>query len=125
MTTISKGEILRPSSTTTIINAGERQGSREIRGAVRYRPTDLLEPDHLALPLSHDGLVILYAEHGPTERLREIAEKMERDGFRDVRVYDGTLADFENAGGVTQDPTLEQTVPPQRPDEVDDLDRRL
>ena len=30
------------------------QGKREIRGAIRYRPHDLLEPEHLVLPLEHD-----------------------------------------------------------------------
>jgi hypothetical protein len=125
MTTISLDELLRPGPNATIINAGEHAGKREIRGAVRYRPADLLVPPHLALPIPHDGSVILYAEHGPTERLHEIAAKLEGDGFTDVRIFDGTLAEFEAGGGATQDPSLEQTVPPQQPDEVNRLDRRL
>lgn len=108
----------------TIINAGKHAGHREIRGAVRYRPDDLLEPAHLAIPLPHDRPVVLYAEHGADHTLEQIAEKMRGDGFRDVRVLDLSIKDWEAAGGETQDPSMEQVVPPQRPEEVQDLDRR-
>lgn len=110
---------------TTIINAGKHQGKREIRGAIRYRPGDLLEAEHLALPLEHDKPVILYAEGGRDDQLDRIAEKMRADGFTDVRVYEGTFAAYEQAGGETQPASFEQPVPPARPDEVQDLDRRL
>jgi hypothetical protein len=125
MATTSLNELIAAGPKVTIINAGDRQGAREIRGAVRYRPSDLLEPEHLALPIAREQPVILYAAHGPTEKLREIADKLRGDGFADVRVAEVTLADYEQAGGETQEPTLEQVVPPMRPDEVQDLDRRL
>ena len=35
-------------SGATILNVGKHGGHREIRGAVRYRPHDLLTPDRLA-----------------------------------------------------------------------------
>jgi hypothetical protein len=86
---VSSSELLSQDPYTTIINAGEHPGKREIRGAVRYRPGDLLEAEHLAF------------------------------------VYEGTLAAYEQAGGATQDASVEQVVPPSQPDEVSFLDRRL
>jgi hypothetical protein len=125
MATTSVNDLIAADPKVTIINAGDRQGGREIRGAVRYRPSDLLEPEHLALPIDREEPVILYAEHGPTDKLREIADKLRGDGFADVRVADVTLADYEQAGGETQEASLEQVVPPMRPEQVQDLDRRL
>lgn len=111
MTTTSIDELLRHDDRVTIINAGRHQGKREIRGALRYRPEDLLEHEHLALPIAHDRPVILYAEHGPDDTLRDIAEKLRRYGFADVRVADVSLDAFEQAGGLTQEPSVEQVVP--------------
>jgi 3-mercaptopyruvate sulfurtransferase SseA len=122
---ISANELLAGDPGTTIINAGKSAGKREIRGAIRYRPSDLLEAEHLALPIAHDRRVILYAEGGGDETLARIADKMRSQGFRDVRVFEGTLAAYEQAGGETQEPSLEQVVPPSAPDEVQKLDRRL
>lgn len=119
MTTISVDQLLRPEPQTTIINAGDHQGSREIRGAVRYNPHDLLDADHLALPIAHDATVILYAEQGPSPKLHEIAEKMLHDGFADVRVADVRLEDYEDLGGATQDPSIAQAVPPMRPENAE------
>jgi len=114
---IAEGNLIILDPQTTIINAGRSAGKREIRGAIRYRPSDLLEADHLALPIDHHQRVILYAEGGQDETLARISEKMRADGFTDVRVYEGTLA-YEQAGGATQDPSLEQAVPPSEPDEA-------
>ena len=122
---ISAGEVLNHDPHTTIINAGKHAGKREIRGAIRYRPDDLLEAEHLVLPLEHDRRVILYAEHGSDETLFQIADKMRADGFTDVRVLEGTLAAYEQAGGETQEASMEQVVPATKPDEVQSLDRRL
>lgn len=125
MTTISLDELLHPADRATIINAGDHQGHREIRGAVRYRPQDLLEAEHLVLPIAHDQAVILYAEHGPTPKLGEIAEKMAHQGFADVRVANTSLADYESRGGETQEPSIEQVVAPSKATEAQALDRQV
>ena len=122
---ITTGELLARNPRTTVINAGGHAGKREIRGAIRYRPSDLLLPEHLSLPIAREERVILYAEHGSDETLNRIAGKMQADGFIDVRIYDGTFADYEAAGGATQEASTEQVVPPARPDEEQALDRRL
>ncbi len=110
---------------STIINAGEHAGEREIAGAIRYRPHDLLEPEHLALPIARDTPVVLYDSRGPSGKLDEIADKLTGDGFNDVRILDASLRDWEKRGLPVQEPTIEQIVPPQRPSQVDGLDRRL
>ncbi len=123
--TISADELIALGPEATILNVGHRAGSREIAGAVRYRPSDLLEVEHLALPIDREHPVVLYADHGPDEHVEQIATKLRADGFADVRVFNATLRVFEDAGGETQDPSMEQIVPPQRPDHVQELDRRL
>jgi 3-mercaptopyruvate sulfurtransferase SseA len=109
----------------TILNVGTHQGRREIRGAVRYRPHDLLTPDRLAIPIAPDKPVVLYDEKGDGDPMSRIAAKLEQNGFTDVRTLDGGFAAWEAAGGETQEASFEQLVPPVQPSEVQELDRRI
>jgi rhodanese-related sulfurtransferase len=109
---ITAGELLTRDPRTTIINAGRGAGKREIRGAIRYNPHELLNAEHLALPIAHNNRIVLYAEHGHDENLIRIAEKMRAEGYTDVRVYEGTLAAYEQAGGETQAASMQQIIPP-------------
>jgi rhodanese-related sulfurtransferase len=109
----------------TILNVGKHQGRAEIRGAVRYRPNDLLAPEHLAIPIAPDKPVVLYDETGKGDLTDQVAEKLEQNGFSDVRTLEGGFAAWEAAGGETQEASLEQAVPPVQPSEVQGLDRRL
>jgi rhodanese-related sulfurtransferase len=113
---ITASELLTTTPGATIINAGQQPGHKEILGAIRYNPRELLEADHLALPIAHDQAVILYAAKGATDELSKIAAKMTAEGFTRVRIYDGTLDDYEKAGGVTQEPSFQQVIPPSVPD---------
>lgn len=108
-----------------ILNVGKHGGHREIRGAVRYRPHDLLTPDHLAIPIAQDKPVILYDEHGDGDLTKQIAEKLTANGFQDVRTLQGGYAAWEKADAPTQEPSMEQVVPPTRADQVQELDRRI
>ena len=108
----------------TILNVGSHAGHREIRGAVRYRPHDLLTPDHLALPIAQDRPVVLYDERGDGERTAQIAERFSAEGY-DARILRGGFDAWERIDGPTQEPTLEQIVPPMRASEVQALDRRI
>jgi rhodanese-related sulfurtransferase len=108
----TESDLLARDPHTTIINAGKSPGRREIRGAIRYDPKELLEADHLALPIAHGDRVILYAEHGHDDTLQRIADRMRADGFEDVHVYEGTLQAYEHAGGETQEPSMQQIIPP-------------
>ena len=109
----------------TILNVGKHQGHREIRGAARYRPHDLLTPDRLAIPLAPDKPVILYDERGDGDLMGQVAAKLQENGFTDVRSLAGGFAAWEAANGETQDPSFEQIVPPVQPSEVQELDRRV
>jgi rhodanese-related sulfurtransferase len=109
----------------TILNVGKHQGRREIRGAVRYRPDDLLTPERLTIPVALDKPVVLYEEKGDGGVLERVAPKLEQNGFTDVRILDGGIAAWEAAGGATQEASIEQVVPPAEPSEVQELDRRI
>jgi 3-mercaptopyruvate sulfurtransferase SseA len=109
----------------TILNVGKYQGRQEIRGAVRYRPHDLLTPEHLAIPIAQDKPVVLYDEKGDGDLTNQIAGKLKQDGFADVRIVKGGFAAWESAEGETQEASLEQVVPPMRASEVQELDRRV
>jgi len=109
----------------TILNVGKHQGHREVRGSVRYRPNDLLTPERLAIPIAPGTPVILYDEKGDSDLTRQVAAKLEHNGFTDVRILDGGFAAWEAANGETQEASLEQAVPPAQPSEVQELDRRI
>ena len=109
----------------TIINAGAHAGAKEIHGAIRYRPDDLLTASHLVLPIATDRPVVLYDEHGNGKHLGEIAEKLRANGYPDVRVLVGGFEAASHAGAPTQAASTEQIVPPSKPSEVQALDRRL
>jgi 3-mercaptopyruvate sulfurtransferase SseA len=109
----------------TILDVGKHQGRREIRGAVRYRPHDLLTPEHLAIPIAQDKPVVLYDEKGDSDLTKQIADKLSADGFADVRILTGGFAAWEQADGPTQEASLEQVVPPMRNSQVQELDRRV
>ena len=112
-------------SAATILNVGKHGGHREIRGAVRYRPHDLLTPERLAIPVAPDEPVVLYDEHGGGDLTNQVADKLRANGYADVRILTGGFAAWEAAGGETQEPSLEQVVPPMRASEVQQLDRRI
>ena len=108
----------------TVMNVGKHAGKREIRGAIRYRPGDLLTAEQLMLPISPDLPVVLYDEHGADDHTRQIAEKLRAASHR-VEILEGGFAAWSDAGGETQEPSIEQTVPPARSDEVGKLDNRV
>lgn len=112
-------------TSATVLNVGKHGGHREIRGAVRYRPHDLLTPERLAIPIAPDAPVVLYDEKGDGDLTTEIAEKLRANGFADVRRLTGGYAAWEAASGETQEPSIEQVVPPMRASEAQPLDRRI
>jgi 3-mercaptopyruvate sulfurtransferase SseA len=109
----------------TIIDVGKHAGRTEIRGAIRYRPDDLLIAEHLALPIATDLPVVLYDEKGEGDKLEAIAEKLRASGYHDVRTLNGGFAAYTASGEPTQEASMEQVVPPSKSDEVQTLDRRL
>lgn len=84
----------------------------QIYGAIRYDPKKLRGASKLILPLpKSDGLVVLYDEHGDSNALSDLAEKLRSNGYGTLRILEGGYAAWERAGGRTEEPTIEQPVP--------------
>jgi len=108
----------------TIVNAGKRAGRHEIRGAIRYAQSDLIDAEKLALPIATDKPVVVYGESDPDEQLEKVAENFRRSGFPDVRLLSGGFKAYEDAGAPLQEASVDQIVPPHRAQEVQELDKR-
>jgi rhodanese-related sulfurtransferase len=121
---LTTAQLLDEIGRATVIDVGRHAGSRQIAGAIRYRPDDLLRAERLLLPVDRERAVVLYGTRGWDRQFEEIAEKFRQNGFSNVRIYGGSLQDFEDAGGRTEDSSYEESVPPSEPDEVNVLDRR-
>ena len=102
----------------TVINAGKHAGSREIRGAIRYRPDDLLSAARLVLPLATHLPIVLYDESGSGKQLDEIAEKLRTSGYSDIHILEGGFAAYAARNEATQEASTEQVIPPTKPLEV-------
>src|SRR5471032_3367 len=109
----------------TIINVSKHAGSKEIRGSIRYRPSDLLTADHLALPIATELPIVLYTESGETLDEEAIAKNLADSGYPTPRILAGGFKAYEAAGAPTQETSMEQLVPPSKKDEVQALDRRI
>jgi rhodanese-related sulfurtransferase len=124
--TITVDELLHLGETgATIVNAGKHAGRREIRGAIRYEQSDLIEAEKLTLPIATDKPLIVYGESDPNEALEHIAENFRQSGFSDVRLLSGGFKAYEDAGGPVQEPSIQQIVPPHKIEEVQAFDKRV
>lgn len=112
-------------ATVTILDVGQHAGKAEIRGAVRYRPHDLLLPDRLVLPLAPQIPIVLYDQDGGADLTRKVADKLRESGYSNVRILHGGFAAWRDADGETQEPSLEQLVPATEGREAQALDRRV
>jgi 3-mercaptopyruvate sulfurtransferase SseA len=100
----------------TVLDVSSHTPPVEIRGAIRYKPKDLLETPRIVLPIAHDRPVIVYDDmHG--KNARPIAERLRREGF-DAHVLDGDVQAWVDQGGPTQETTLEQIVPPTKAEDA-------
>jgi 3-mercaptopyruvate sulfurtransferase SseA len=109
----------------TIVNAGKHAGRREIRGAIRYEQSDLVEALRLTLPIATDKPVIVYGESDPDETLEKVAANFRQSGFADVRLLSGGFKAYEDAGAPLQEASIQQEVPPHKLAEVQAFDKRL
>jgi rhodanese-related sulfurtransferase len=113
------------SGTVTILDVGEHAGKAEIRGAVRYRPHDLLRPERLVLPLAPQIPIVLYDQDGRADLTHKVADKLRGSGYSNVRILQGGFAAWHDAGGETQEASLEQLVPATAARDEQALDRRI
>jgi len=91
------------------LDVRSRRGRTQIRGALRYDPKALLSQERLALPLPHDGKIVVYADDDA--RAEEIAARLEAQGYHDVAILAGGFKAYEEGGFPTEEATQEQPVP--------------
>ena len=91
------------------LDVRSKRGRTQIRGALRYDPKALLDQERLALPLPHDGKIVVYADDDA--RAEEIAERLQEQGYHDVAVLAGGFEAYEEAGFPTEEATQEQPIP--------------
>ena len=109
----------------TIVNAGKHAGRHEIRGAIRYEQSDLIDAEKLTLPIEAEKPVVVYGERDPDENLEKVAANFRSSGFSDVRLLSGGFKAYEDAGAPLQEASVQQVVPPHNITEVQEFDKRL
>lgn len=91
------------------LDVRSRRGRTQIRGALRYDPKDLMSQERLALPLPHDGKIVVYGDDDA--RAEAIAERLEEQGYHNVAVLAGGFEAYEECGFPVEEATQEQPVP--------------
>jgi 3-mercaptopyruvate sulfurtransferase SseA len=91
------------------LDVRSRRGRTQIRGALRYDPKALLSQERLALPLPHEGRIVVCAD--TDEDAARIAQRLQEQGYHDVAILDGGFEAYEKAGLPVEEATQEQPVP--------------
>jgi rhodanese-related sulfurtransferase len=97
--------------TTTMptLDVRKHPGKEQIRGALRYEAKALLSQERLALPLPHDGRIVVY---GDDEReAAEVAARLRQQGYTNASVLEGGFDAYRDAGLPVEEITQEQPVP--------------
>jgi rhodanese-related sulfurtransferase len=95
-----------------LLDVRRSKHGKQIYGAISYDPKKLKDAARLVLPLpKSDGLIVLYDASGGSKELDELAERLRADGYATVRALEGGFKAWEDAGGKTEDETIEQPVP--------------
>lgn len=97
------------STTMPIVDARRHPGRQQIRGALRYDERALLTEERLALPLPHEGRIVVYADS--EEEAERVAERLREQGYEQTVVLEGGFEAYQQAGLPTEEITQEQPVP--------------
>lgn len=97
------------STTMPIVDARRHPGKEQIRGALRYDERALLSEERLALPLPHEGRIVVYADS--EKEAEEVAERLRDQGFTQAAVLEGGFEAYREAGLPTEQITQEQPIP--------------
>lgn len=96
-------------TTMPVLDARRHPGKAQIRGAVRYDERALLGEERLALPLPHEGRIVVYADS--ESDAEHVARRLGEQGYANVAVLDGGFDAYVRAGLPTEELTQEQPVP--------------
>jgi rhodanese-related sulfurtransferase len=97
------------STTMPILDARKHPGKEQIRGALRYNERALLTEERLALPLPHEGRIVVYADSD--QDAERIAQRLREQGYTQAAVLEGGFGAYREAGLPTEEITQDQPVP--------------
>lgn len=97
------------STTMPVLDARRHPGKEQIRGALRYDEGALLSEERLALPLPHDGRIVVYADSD--EEAQRVAVRLREQGYVQAAILEGGFDSYREAGLPTETITQEQPVP--------------
>jgi rhodanese-related sulfurtransferase len=97
--------------TTTMptLDARKHRGREQIRGALRYDPKALMTDEQLALPLPHDGRIVVYSDDDASAE--RIAARLIAQGYRQAVVLEGGFDAYKEANLPVEGATQEQPIP--------------
>lgn len=91
------------------LDVRKHPGKEQIRGALRYDPKALLGVERLALPIPHDGRIVVYGDH--EQEAAEVAARLRRQGYTNASVLEGGFEAYRSAGLPVEEITQDQPVP--------------
>jgi rhodanese-related sulfurtransferase len=92
-----------------VLDARRHPGKEQIRGALRYNERALLTEERLALPLPHEGRIVVYADSD--QDAERIAQRLREQGYTQAAVLEGGFGAYREAGLPTEEITQDQPVP--------------
>jgi len=96
-------------TTMPILDVRKHPGKEQIRGALRYDAKALLTEERLALPLPHDGRIVVYGDS--ESEAEQIAQRLRDQGYEGASVLAGGFDAYKSMDLQTEEVTVEQPVP--------------
>lgn len=93
----------------TFLDVRKKPDDQQIRGSVRYDGEKLMASDELALPLPHDGKIVVYCGSGNS--CVNIAQHLRDKGFTNAVALEGGYAAAKDAGLPMEELSREQPIP--------------
>lgn len=93
----------------TFIDVRKKPDGKQIRGSVRYDGAKILAAEELALPLAHDGKIVVYCGSGNS--CVAVAQHMREHGFANAVALEGGYMAAKEGGLPLEELSLEQPIP--------------
>ncbi|MFN2450633.1 MAG: rhodanese-like domain-containing protein [Candidatus Baltobacteraceae bacterium] len=96
-------------ATMPTLDVRSHAGGEQIRGALRYDAKALLSQEPLALPLPHEGTVVVYGDND--ESALRVATHLIEQGYEKAAILDGGFDAYKALDLPVEPVTQEQPVP--------------